>query len=91
MSYVNPDYPSKKAFKAAVAAGKRHEVYNAGPFPEPQNGTACIEGPHYPKPHRWYASVIVRDGIVVECEKVKLGSARESDPVVNRWLTEHGL
>ncbi len=67
MSYVNPDYPSKKAFKEAVAAGKQHHTYNpSGMFPTPQNGTDVIEGPHYPKPHRWYAAVIVKDGIVVK-------------------------
>lgn len=77
MSYVNPDYPTKKAFKAAIAAGKKHYTYShAGIFEPTQNGSDCIEGPHYPKPHRWYASVKVQDGIVVECEKIKLGSAK---------------
>ena len=67
MSYVNPDYKSKKDFKAAVAAGVKHRTYNpSGMFPTPQNGPDVIEGPHYPKPHRWYAEVIVQDGIVVK-------------------------
>ena len=30
------------------------------------------------------------DGIVVACEGTKLGSARESDPVLATWLKEHG-
>ena len=67
MAYVNPDYKSKKEFKLAVEAGKRHETYNpSGMFPTVQNGTDVVEGPHYPKPHRWYASVVVEDGIVVK-------------------------
>lgn len=67
MSYVNPDYATKKAFKLAVLAGVKHATYNpSGMFPTPQSGRDVIEGPHYPKPHRWYAAVQVEDGIVVK-------------------------
>ncbi len=67
MSYVGPDFKSKKEFKAAVESGARLRTYNpSGMFPTPQNGTDVIEGPHYPQPHRWYASVDVKDGIVVK-------------------------
>lgn len=69
MSYVDPDYPTKKAFKEAVARGVQHRTYNpSGMFPTQQNGEDVIEGPHYPKPHRWYAAVVVKNGVV---EKVK--------------------
>lgn len=65
MSYVNPNYKSKKEFKEAVLAGVVHETYNpSGMFPTTQNGSDVIEGPHYPKPHKWYASVVVEDGKV---------------------------
>jgi hypothetical protein len=30
-----------------------------------KNGSETVEGPHFPEPHRWYASVQVKDGIVV--------------------------
>jgi hypothetical protein len=30
------------------------------------NGEETIEGPHYPKPHTWYARVRVEDGVVVK-------------------------
>ena len=67
MSYVDPNYVSKKEFKEAVIKGGEHRTYNpSGLFPTPQNGTDLIEGPHYPKPHRWYASVSVVNGIVVK-------------------------
>ena len=79
MSYVDPNYKTKKAFKDAVAAGKRHYIYNVGPFPEPENGFATVEGPHYPAPHRWYARVEVRYGLVVVCEKVKLGQSKPAE------------
>ena len=69
MSYVDPDYKTKKEFVAAVKAGVQHMTYNpSGMFPTPQNGTDVIEGPHYPKPHRWYASVTVQDGIVIKAK-----------------------
>ena len=67
MSYVDPDYPTKKAFKAAVDAGVKHETYNpSGMFPTRKDGNDVIEGPHYPKPHRWYAAVTVKDGYVIK-------------------------
>lgn len=67
MSYVDPDYKSKKLFKEAVAAGVKHYPYNpSGMFPQKQDGEDTIEGPHYPKPHSWYARVRIQDGVVVK-------------------------
>lgn len=67
MAYVNPNYKTKKEFKEAVANGKEHRPYNpSGLFPTPTEGFMVIEGPHYPKPHKWYAEVEVRNGIVVK-------------------------
>lgn len=65
--YVDPNYLTKKAFKDAVAAGIEHRPYNpAGMWGPPENGRTTVEGPHYPKPHRWYASVTLKDGVVVK-------------------------
>jgi hypothetical protein len=70
MAYVDPDYKSKKEFREAVLAGINHRPYNpSGMFPEPTEGFVTIEGPHYPKPHRWYARCEVRDGIIVAVAK----------------------
>jgi hypothetical protein len=67
MAYVDPDYPTKKALKEAISSGRRPFTYNpAGMFPTTQNGVDTIEGPHYPRPHRWYARVKVEDGVVVK-------------------------
>lgn len=69
MAYVNPNYKTKKAFVEAVKAGVRHETYNpSGMFPVRRDGTDVVEGPHYPQPHRWYASVVVKDGVVVSAK-----------------------
>ena len=32
---------------------------------EPREGTFCVEGPHYPKPHMWYATCTAKDGVIV--------------------------
>ena len=66
MSYVNPNYKTKKEFVAAVKAGVKHEPYNPSGFftTNAFSSNEVIEGPHYPKPHRWYARVQVENGIV---------------------------
>jgi hypothetical protein len=68
MAYTVQDFPSKKAAKEAIAAsgGKGIPVYQPGPFgPDVKDGTHAFEGPHYPKPHRWYGSGVVRDGMLL--------------------------
>lgn len=55
MTYVNPNFKTKKALKAAVEAGEDIEVYSPGFGTVPTNGTVYLEGPHSPEPHRWYA------------------------------------
>ena len=40
--------------------------YSPGPFPCPTNGSVALEGPHYPKPHTWYASATIVNGIVTK-------------------------
>jgi hypothetical protein len=64
--YASTNYKSKKALKEAVAAGMRVTLFAPGLGSPPVNGTCAISGPHYPKPHTWYAEVTVKDGIVVK-------------------------
>lgn len=67
MAYADTNFLTKKAFKEAVASGKEVRLYNpSGMFPTKTNGTETVEGPHYPKPHTWYAQVTVVDGIVTK-------------------------
>lgn len=44
----------------------RLQVWTPGPFGVPENGNGTIEGPHYPKPHRFYARVRIEKGVVVK-------------------------
>jgi len=64
--YVDPNFSSKAALKRAVAAGETVTVFAPGLGTVPENGTAVIEGPHYPKPHTWYGKVQITDGRVTK-------------------------
>jgi hypothetical protein len=64
--YTDEDFKTKKALKEAIAAGRKIGVYSPGPFPCPTDGRVAVEGPHYPKPHSWYAMVMVKEGFISE-------------------------
>ena len=65
--YAGINFKTKKALKEAVAAGQRIEAYQpGGMFPSQREGKAVIEGPHYPEPHKWYAQVELKDGVIVK-------------------------
>lgn len=66
MTYVSPNFPTKKALKEAIKAGKTVSVFQPGPFPGTSDGRLTVEGPHYPKPHSWYAIVQVEQGRVIK-------------------------
>ena len=68
MAYTTINFRSKKALKEAFLNGVRITVFQPSPFGERtiECGTAYLEGPHYPEPHRWYAQVEVRDGVVIK-------------------------
>jgi len=70
MAYCTGNPQTKKALKTWVArghddSGMAPRVFSPGPFPTTENGVETIEGPHYPKPHRWYARVTVRNGVII--------------------------
>jgi hypothetical protein len=62
MAYVSPNFATKKALKDALASGQHIEVFQPGLGTVPTNGRIALEGSHYPKPHKWYAEAIMRDG-----------------------------
>ena len=66
MSYVSPNFKTKKALKDALKDGKVIEVYQPGLGTVPVNGTVYLEGPHYPEPHRWYAEGIMEAGRLIK-------------------------
>ena len=66
--YTDKNYRTKKALKEAVQNGDQVTVYQPGPFGgnPPSTGRVALEGPHYPEPHRWYASATIKDGVIVK-------------------------
>jgi len=65
--YTEIDFQTKKALKEAVARGDKVMAYQpGGVFPGTSTGTDTIEGPHYPKPHKWYARVRLENYQVVK-------------------------
>jgi hypothetical protein len=80
--YTDRNFKSKKDLKAAVAAyieakknpdpeisAKARPVtyfQPGGMFPAPVNGRFCVEGPHYPQPHKWYATCIAENNVIVK-------------------------
>ena len=67
--YASTNFATKKALKEAVLAGQRVTVFqpnNMFGTPDPKEGTVCVEGPHFPKPHKFYASCVLKDGFIVK-------------------------
>lgn len=65
--YTDRNFQTKKALKAAVAGGARIRVVQPGPFGKPVSAgqRVTLEGPHYPKPHTWYATATLgADGCI---------------------------
>ena len=63
-TYANTNFKTKKALKEAVASGQKIGVHNPGLGTIDPNGTATLSGPHFPKPHTWYANVTLVDGYI---------------------------
>ena len=70
--YVDPNFRTKKSLKEAVEAGKEVIVFQPGGiFPTPtkeqlEGSWVSVEGPWFPKPHTWYARVLISQGKVVK-------------------------
>jgi len=64
--YTEKNYRSKKELKEDFAAGVSIRVFQPGPFPGKTDGRICLEGPHYPEPHKWYASAEIKDSIIIK-------------------------
>lgn len=67
MAYTIYNFKTKKALKEAIKT-EHIKCYNPGLGPNLSNytGKICLEGPHYPKPHTWYAEAELKDGIIIK-------------------------
>jgi len=64
--YCVKNFKTKKALKEAVAAGEQLTIFAPGLGSPVSDGQESLEGPWYPEPHKWYASVTMKDGIIVK-------------------------
>lgn len=65
--YTVTNFKTKKALKEAFKAGEKLKVFQpGGMFPGATDGTVCIEGPHYPAPHRFYCQVVIENSIITK-------------------------
>ncbi|MGI0076126.1 MAG: hypothetical protein ACREAU_01820 [Nitrosopumilaceae archaeon] len=64
--YVNPNFDSKKALVEALKKGVMVDVFPPGLGEVPLNDAVSLEGPHYPKPHKWYATGTMVNGKLVK-------------------------
>lgn len=63
--YSRENFKTKKALKDAVKIRPVPCFQPNGVFgPDVPDGDHACEGPHYPEPHRWYATVTVKDGCI---------------------------
>lgn len=63
--YASINFKTKKAFKEAIQAGRRITLYAPGLGAAVQDGEESVSGPWFPKPHTWYGTATVKNGIVV--------------------------
>ena len=76
MAYVVGNPKTKKELKQQVqdyldgVAVYPIEIFYPG-IEGPTSGRLAVEGPHYPKPHTWYAQVEVKDGVIGGMRKLQ--------------------
>jgi len=66
--YTSKNFKTKKALKEAMKSGERISIYQPGPYGgnEPVEGEVALEGPHFPAPHTWYATGILKNRFLIK-------------------------
>ena len=65
MAYVTGNPKTKKELKEMMEKGPV-QIFQPGIGPVPHSGRFYLEGPHYPKPHKWYAVGYIENGVLVK-------------------------
>lgn len=64
--YTTTNYKTKKALIEDFKKGIKIFVYQPGSFfPSQTDGIIAIEGPHFPQPHKWYATATIKDRVII--------------------------
>lgn len=69
--YADVNFKTKKALKDAIKNGEKVGIYKPNNIFNVQvmpNASYSVEGPWYPEPHKWYASVTLDEN----CNIVKV-------------------
>jgi hypothetical protein len=71
--YTDINFRSKKALKDALARGDSVTVFRTDAFGNtPRPGEKIyLSGPHFPEPHRWYATAVIGDDGAIKPGSVK--------------------
>ena len=70
--YTSINFRTKKELKEAIKSGRTVSVYQPNDIFQQTirvghgKHTVHVEGPHYPEPHRWYATCECINGYVVK-------------------------
>jgi hypothetical protein len=73
MAYTIDNFKTTKDLKKAVEQFHAKSLYpvkcyqsGLGPDLSNYTGKVCLEGPHYPKAHTWYAEAELKNGVVIK-------------------------
>lgn len=64
--YTTKNFKTKKELREAVARGEKVTIFAPGLGTPKRDGQECLEGPHYPQPHTWYAEVCIVNGYIIK-------------------------
>ena len=69
--YTEINFKSGKELREAFKRGEKLQTFQPGGMFPPKWGCDCvIEGPHYPKPHKFYVGVTTDEqGIITKIRK----------------------
>lgn len=68
--YSVKNYQTRKQLVEDFNNGIKIKIYQPNQmFTIPSSGSTVIEGPHYPKPHKFYVAVEYSDFIVTKIKK----------------------
>ena len=70
--YTVKNYKTKKALKEDLKDGVVIRVFQPNNMfgTEVHDGWCCLEGPHYPAPHTWYAEAFIEDRTITKIKSI---------------------
>jgi hypothetical protein len=73
--YTEVDFKTKKELIEAVKKGEQirviqpNDMFNVNEKYRDGKQSVTVEGPHFSRPHSWYARVDIENGIIVKVRK----------------------